>query len=276
MTATPPLAPPALDYLASLEWVTAPENLCPVGPAGTGKSHVLVSLGVAAVRAGRKVRYFTAAALADALYRGLADNSVGKVIETLLRNDLILLDEVGFAPLDDTGAQRLFRFVSAARERRAPRYRQPLAIRPAGPVPARAHHRRQSPRPAPPPRQHRRHQRRLLPHAPSQSKRRNTPENQLTNPRGGDFHLTTSGEQIARGRSARDRPEQVRKLVSIHVAQTEMPHVVVRVLGNAGVHVQKDADGPADRLSVVRGVEQMEFPSPQWQGWIEGEIEKVR
>ena len=83
---------PTLDYLASLEWVTAPENLCLVGPAGTGKSHVLVSLGVAAVRAGHKVRYFTAADLADALYRGLADNSVGKVIETLLRNDLILVD----------------------------------------------------------------------------------------------------------------------------------------------------------------------------------------
>src|SRR5215471_12864624 len=87
--------------------------------AGTGKSHVLVALGVAAVQAGRKVRYFTAADLADALYRGLADNSVGKVIENLLRNDLILLDEVGFAPLDDTGAQLLFRFVSAAYERRA-------------------------------------------------------------------------------------------------------------------------------------------------------------
>ena len=110
---------PTLDYLASLEWVTAPENLCLVGPAGTGKSHVLVSLGVAAVRAGRRVRYFTAADLADALYRGLADNSVGKVIENLLRNDLLLVDEVGFAPLDDTGAQLLFRFVSAAYERRA-------------------------------------------------------------------------------------------------------------------------------------------------------------
>lgn len=110
---------PTLDYLASLEWVTAKENLCLVGPAGTGKSHVLVALGIAAVHAGHKVRYFTAADLTEALYRGLADNSVGKVIETLLRNDLILVDEVGFAPLDDTGAQLLFRFVSAAYERRA-------------------------------------------------------------------------------------------------------------------------------------------------------------
>ena len=112
--------PPAtLAYLASLEWVTAAENLCLVGPAGTGKSHLLVALGIAAVQAGHKVRYFTAAELAETLYRGLADNSVGRVIDTLLRNDLIIIDEVGFAPLDDTGAQLLFRVVAAAYERRA-------------------------------------------------------------------------------------------------------------------------------------------------------------
>ena len=110
---------PTLDYLASLEWIAAKENLCLVGPAGTGKSHVLVALGAAAVRAGHKVRYFTAADLTETLYRGLADNSVGRVIDTLLRNDLILIDEVGFAPLDDTGAQLLFRLVAAAYERRA-------------------------------------------------------------------------------------------------------------------------------------------------------------
>jgi DNA replication protein DnaC len=107
------------DYLASLEWVTATENLCLVGPAGTGKSHLLVALGAAAVQAGHRVRDFTAADLAETLYRGLADNSVGKIIGTLLRNDLIIIDEVGFAPLDDTGAQLLFRVVAAAYERRS-------------------------------------------------------------------------------------------------------------------------------------------------------------
>jgi DNA replication protein DnaC len=109
----------SFDYLASLEWITARENLCLVGPAGTGKSHVLVALGHAAVTAGHRVRYFTAAELVETLYRGLADNSVGRVIDTLLRNELIICDEVGFAPLDDTGAQLLFRFVAAAYERRA-------------------------------------------------------------------------------------------------------------------------------------------------------------
>lgn len=108
-----------IDYLAGLEWITARENLALIGPAGTGKSHVLVACGVAAVHAGFKVRYLSAADLVDTLYRGLADNSVGKVIDTLLRNDLIICDEMGFAPLDDTGAQLLFRFIAAAYERRS-------------------------------------------------------------------------------------------------------------------------------------------------------------
>jgi DNA replication protein DnaC len=107
------------DYLASLEWIGAHENLCLVGPAGTGKSHTLIALGVAAVQAGHRVRYFTAAELVETLYRGLADNSVGRAIDTLLRADLVIVDELGFAPLDDTGAQLLFRFVAAAYERRA-------------------------------------------------------------------------------------------------------------------------------------------------------------
>ena len=110
---------PTFDYLASLEWIRARENLVLVGPAGTGKSHTLIALGHAAVEAGLHVRYFAAASLAEALYRGLADNSVGRLIEGLLRADLVIVDDLGFAPLDDTGAQLLFRFVAAAYERRS-------------------------------------------------------------------------------------------------------------------------------------------------------------
>ncbi len=110
---------PTWAYLTSLEWIPAKENLALIGPAGTGKSHTLLALGHAAVLAGHRVRYLTAADAVETLYRGLADNTVGKTIEALLRFDLILLDEVGFAPLDDTGAQLLFRLVAAAYERRS-------------------------------------------------------------------------------------------------------------------------------------------------------------
>jgi DNA replication protein DnaC len=108
-----------VDYLHGLEWIRAPENLCLVGPAGTGKSHLLLAAGHAAVEAGHRVRYLSAAELVETLYRGLADNSAGKTIDTLLRHDVVLIDEVGFAPLDATGTQLLFRFVAAAYERRA-------------------------------------------------------------------------------------------------------------------------------------------------------------
>lgn len=105
------------DYLASLEWLSGHENPCLLGPAGTGKSHLLIGLGHAAVEAGHRVRYFTAADLIETLYRGLADNSVGRVIDNLLRVDFVVVDEIGFAPLDPTGSQLFFRFFAAAYER---------------------------------------------------------------------------------------------------------------------------------------------------------------
>ncbi len=108
------------DYLSSLEWLRAKENLCLVGPPGTGKSHLLIALGHAAIDAGFRVRYFSAVELVETLYRGLADNSVGRVLEGILKADLILIDEIGFAPMDHTGAQLFFASVAAkAYERRS-------------------------------------------------------------------------------------------------------------------------------------------------------------
>jgi hypothetical protein len=65
------------------------------------------------------IHHLTAADLVDNPYRGLADNFIGEFIDTLLRRDLIILNEMGFAPLDGTGAQLLFCFFAAAYERRS-------------------------------------------------------------------------------------------------------------------------------------------------------------
>ena len=107
------------EHLASLDWIEGAENVVLVGPAGTGKSHILLGLGEAAVVAGRKVRYLPAASLVETLYGGLADNSVGQVIERVLRHDLVIVVDLGFAPLDDTGSDLHFRFVAAAYEHRS-------------------------------------------------------------------------------------------------------------------------------------------------------------
>lgn len=73
------IQPKMFDYLSSLEWIRAQQNLAIIGPAGTGESHTLIGLGTAAIHAGCKACYFTAADLVvDTLYRGLADNTVGE------------------------------------------------------------------------------------------------------------------------------------------------------------------------------------------------------
>ena len=70
------IQPKVFDYLSSLEWIRAQQNLAIVGPPGTGKSHLLVGCGHAAVHAGFKVRYFTAADLIEVIvaeYAALGD-----------------------------------------------------------------------------------------------------------------------------------------------------------------------------------------------------------
>ena len=93
------------------------------GPRGTRGhrevAHPDRAAGTPRWSTGFRVRYFAAASLAEACTAGLADNSVGRLIEGLLRADLVIVDDLGFAPLDDTGAQLLFRFVAAAYERRS-------------------------------------------------------------------------------------------------------------------------------------------------------------
>ena len=103
------IPPATFDYLSSLEWIRAAENVCLIGPAGTGKSHTLIALGTAAVEHGHRTRYFTAAELVETLYRGLADNSVGKLIDALL--------PAGIVPRTRTASVTRYR-VSVSRRRR--------------------------------------------------------------------------------------------------------------------------------------------------------------
>ncbi|MET8454692.1 ATP-binding protein [Streptomyces sp. NPDC005209] len=95
------------------------ENLCVVGPSGTGKSHFCEALGQLAVEAGMTVAWFTIEDLAALIRRHRVDDSVSKAITRITRTDLILVNDIGLLPVSPDAAEGFYRLVDAAYERRS-------------------------------------------------------------------------------------------------------------------------------------------------------------
>src|SRR5690606_35738345 len=93
------IPPPTQQALRTLEWVARRENLCVVGPSGTGKSHFCEALGQAAVDAGMSVAWFSIEDLGALVRRHRVDDSVSKAIARLTRTDLIIVDDIGLLPI---------------------------------------------------------------------------------------------------------------------------------------------------------------------------------
>jgi DNA replication protein DnaC len=102
--------------LATLEFVRNRENLVLLGPPGVGKSHLAIALGIEAVNAGYSVLFTTMDELATRMYASLADASLPQYMRSLMRNQLIILDEVGYLTLDKTASDHLFQLVNKAYE----------------------------------------------------------------------------------------------------------------------------------------------------------------
>lgn len=105
--------------LAGLEFIQVQENVIFLGPSGVGKSHLSIALGIEAVNAGYNVRFFTVTELVADLYSALADNSLDKRIDNILKNDLIILDEWGYISMDDTASDHIYQLVAKAYEQRS-------------------------------------------------------------------------------------------------------------------------------------------------------------
>ncbi|MER6273578.1 ATP-binding protein [Streptomyces sp900105755] len=95
------------------------ENLCVIGPSGTGKSHFCEALGQAAVDAGMTVTSFTIEDLGAFVRRHRVDDSVSKAISRITRTDLIIVDDIGLLPVSPDAAEGFCRLVDAAYERRS-------------------------------------------------------------------------------------------------------------------------------------------------------------
>ena len=115
--AVPGIGAPTLAALAAGTYLDAGEPVVLLGDSGTGKSHLLIGLGLAACEQDRRVRYVTTAALVNELVEAADDRQLSRVVSRYGRLDLLCLDELGYLELDRRGAELLFQVFTEREER---------------------------------------------------------------------------------------------------------------------------------------------------------------
>jgi DNA replication protein DnaC len=118
-TALPGLSKPRLLELARGEWIEQRANCCLVGSPGTGKTHVATALGLAACRQGKRVRFYTAAALVTRLEEAQKQYQLDRLLAQLDRADLLICDELGYLSFSRVGAELLFQVFADRYERKS-------------------------------------------------------------------------------------------------------------------------------------------------------------
>ena len=100
------------------EFLDGAHNVVLIGGPGTGKTHLATALGVQAVEHHRKkVRFFSTVELVNTLEQEKAKGKAGQIAESLLRADLVILDELGYLPFSASGGALLFHLLSKLYER---------------------------------------------------------------------------------------------------------------------------------------------------------------
>jgi len=115
--AVPAITPAQLAHLATGAYLDAGQPVVLLGDSGTGKTHLLIGLGLAACEQGRRVRYVTTAQLVNELVEAADDRVLSRVVSRYGRLDLLLLDELGYVQIDPRGAELLFQIITEREER---------------------------------------------------------------------------------------------------------------------------------------------------------------
>jgi len=99
--------------LSDLSFTEQAHNVVLIGGTGTGKTHLATALGVNGItRHGRRVRFFSTVDLVNALEQEKDAGKQGKIAMSLLRVDLVILDELGYLPFSQAGGALLFHLLS--------------------------------------------------------------------------------------------------------------------------------------------------------------------
>jgi DNA replication protein DnaC len=105
--------------LAQLQFIERREVVHFLGPPGTGKSHLALALGLEAVKRGKSVYFITLAELVTSLAKAEREGLLRERIRFYTRNALLIIDEIGYLPLQSGGANLFFQLVNARYERGA-------------------------------------------------------------------------------------------------------------------------------------------------------------
>jgi DNA replication protein DnaC len=115
--AASPLDAATIATLASATYLDRGEPVVLLGDSGTGKSHLLIGMGMAACEQGRSVRYATCAALVNELVEAADERRLSRIVARYGRLDLLLVDELGYVQLDTRGAELFFQILTEREEK---------------------------------------------------------------------------------------------------------------------------------------------------------------
>jgi len=103
--------------LARCHFIEHGENVIVLGPPGVGKTHLAVSLGIKAIEAGYRVLFTTAAHLIATLTKAHGEGRLDEKLKVYTTPRLLIIDEIGYLPIDRAGANLFFQLISRRYER---------------------------------------------------------------------------------------------------------------------------------------------------------------